>query len=96
MGFPARFGLGGRLLEVDVLVHVVDPGERYEMMLAGSVRLVELALILLIGAAIYVGYVVPVEGFAWRYVFAIAGQPPLRKRARGCCSSASSGSSAPA
>ena len=28
MGFPARLGLGGRLLEVDVLVHMVDPGER--------------------------------------------------------------------
>jgi Undecaprenyl-phosphate glucose phosphotransferase len=43
------------------------------IVLAGTVRLIELALVVVIGAIIYVGYVVPVEGFAWLYVGAIGG-----------------------
>src|SRR5215471_6947610 len=41
------------------------------IVLAGIVRLIELALTVLIGSAIYVGYVVPVEGLEWHYVLAI-------------------------
>src|SRR5215212_8061451 len=41
------------------------------IVLAGTVRLVELALIMLVGAAVYVGYVVPIDGFEWLYVGAI-------------------------
>src|SRR5215212_11314011 len=43
------------------------------IVLAGTVRLVELALIMLVGAAVYVGYVVPIDGFEWLYVGAIVG-----------------------
>jgi Undecaprenyl-phosphate glucose phosphotransferase len=41
------------------------------IVLAGIVRIVELALTVLIGFAIYVAYVVPVEGFEWHYAGAI-------------------------
>jgi Undecaprenyl-phosphate glucose phosphotransferase len=41
------------------------------IVLAGTVRLVELALIMLVGAAVYIGYVVPIDGFEWLYVGAI-------------------------
>jgi Undecaprenyl-phosphate glucose phosphotransferase len=42
------------------------------IVLAGSVRLIELALVLLVGTAVYIGYVVPLEGFEWHYAGAIA------------------------
>jgi Undecaprenyl-phosphate glucose phosphotransferase len=41
------------------------------IVLAGTVRLIEFALTVLVGAVIYVAYVVPVEGFEWHYVAAI-------------------------
>jgi Undecaprenyl-phosphate glucose phosphotransferase len=43
------------------------------IVLAGTVRLIEIALVGLVGFAVYFAYVVPIEGFAWRYVGAIAG-----------------------
>jgi FlaA1/EpsC-like NDP-sugar epimerase len=46
------------------------------IVLAGIVRLVELAITVVIGFAIYAAYVVPVEGFEWHYgaaILAIAG-----------------------
>jgi Undecaprenyl-phosphate glucose phosphotransferase len=43
------------------------------IVLAGMVRLVEFALVILVGFAVYVGYVVPADGFAWYYVGAITG-----------------------
>ncbi|MCC6777895.1 MAG: sugar transferase, partial [Hyphomicrobiales bacterium] len=43
------------------------------IVLAGLVRAVELVLIMLVGAAIYLAYVVPADGFAWRYVGAVCG-----------------------
>src|ERR1043166_6632341 len=42
------------------------------IVLAGTVRLIEFALVMLVGAVVYAAYVVPIEGFAWRYVAAIA------------------------
>lgn len=42
------------------------------IVLAGSVRLIEAGLVALVGLAVYLAYVVPIEGFAWRYVAAIA------------------------
>jgi Undecaprenyl-phosphate glucose phosphotransferase len=42
------------------------------IVLAGAVRMIELALVALIGTAIYVAYVVPMEGIAWHYFGAIA------------------------
>jgi Undecaprenyl-phosphate glucose phosphotransferase len=42
------------------------------IVLAGTVRLVELALVMLVGTVAYVGYVVPIDGFEWLYVGAIS------------------------
>src|SRR5580700_1767928 len=41
------------------------------IVLAGTVRLLEFALTVLVGGVIYVAYVVPVEGFEWHYVAGI-------------------------
>ena len=38
------------------------------IVLAGTVRLIEFLLTVLVGSAIYGAYVVPVEGFEWHYV----------------------------
>jgi Undecaprenyl-phosphate glucose phosphotransferase len=43
------------------------------IVLAGTVRMIEFALVALIGFVIYAAYVVPLDGFEWRYVGAIAG-----------------------
>ena len=43
------------------------------IVVAGIVRMAEFALIAAVGLAIYVGYVVPNEGFEWRYIGAIFG-----------------------
>jgi Undecaprenyl-phosphate glucose phosphotransferase len=42
------------------------------IVLAGTVRLVEFGLIMLVGLGVYLGYVVPLDGFAWYYVGAVA------------------------
>lgn len=64
---PAR-GLSAAALDVtaEPIVPAYSP-----IVLAGTVRLIEFAITLLIGAAIYVAYVVPVEGFEWHYAAAI-------------------------
>jgi Undecaprenyl-phosphate glucose phosphotransferase len=54
------------------------------IVLAGTVRLIEFALVVLVGSVIYVGYVVPVEGFEWHYVagiLTIAGMSTLALQA---------------
>src|SRR2546423_7907100 len=43
------------------------------IVLAGTVRLLEFALVVLVGAAVYAGYVVPIDGFEWHYVAAVFG-----------------------
>jgi Undecaprenyl-phosphate glucose phosphotransferase len=43
------------------------------IVVAGTVRMLEFALITIVGFAIYLGYVVPIEGFEWRYAAAILG-----------------------
>jgi Undecaprenyl-phosphate glucose phosphotransferase len=43
------------------------------IVLAGAVRMAELALIAIVGCAIYLAYVVPNDGFAWHYPAAIGG-----------------------
>src|SRR4051794_30714413 len=43
------------------------------IVVAGAVRMIELALIALIGTIIYAGYVVPQDGIEWRYFGAVAG-----------------------
>jgi len=43
------------------------------IVVAGTVRLIEFALVIFVGLAVYVGYVVPHDGFAWYYLGAIVG-----------------------
>jgi Undecaprenyl-phosphate glucose phosphotransferase len=43
------------------------------IVVAGMVRMIEVALVALVGLVVYAGYVVPREGFALRYFAAIAG-----------------------
>src|SRR6187399_730942 len=40
VSLPARLRFGAGLLEMHVVVHVIDPGERNEVMLAAGVRVV--------------------------------------------------------
>src|SRR5262249_52031743 len=41
------------------------------IVVAGTVRMIEFALTALVGLAVYLVYVVPIEGFEWRYVGAV-------------------------
>ncbi len=43
------------------------------IVLAGLVRVIEVALVVLVGFAVYAAYVVPAHGFAWYYFVAILG-----------------------
>jgi len=43
------------------------------IVLAGTVRLIEFALVGLVGLIVYFSYVVPADGFAWRHIAAILG-----------------------
>ncbi len=43
------------------------------IVLAGLVRVIEIALVAVVGFAVYVCYVVPAHGFAWHYFAAILG-----------------------
>src|SRR6266508_1684711 len=43
------------------------------IVVAGFVRIIEFALVLAVGLAVYAAYVVPAEGFAWYYAAAITG-----------------------
>ena len=49
------------------------PSPYSPIVLAGAVRMMEFALIALVGLAIYAAYVVPSNGFEWHYAAAIAG-----------------------
>src|SRR5262245_8917457 len=41
------------------------------IVVAGTVRMLEFTLIAIVGFAVYLGYVVPIEGFEWRYAGAV-------------------------
>jgi Undecaprenyl-phosphate glucose phosphotransferase len=43
------------------------------IVVAGTVRMIEFAITALVGLAIYLAYVVPIEGFEWRYVGSVMG-----------------------
>jgi Undecaprenyl-phosphate glucose phosphotransferase len=43
------------------------------IVVAGTVRMAEFALTALVGLGVYLVYVVPIEGFEWRYTFATLG-----------------------
>src|SRR5262245_27645862 len=48
------------------------PGAYSPIVLAGTVRLIEFTLVMLIGLAIYFAYAFPMHGFEWQYPPAIA------------------------
>jgi len=52
-----------------------EPYERAysPIVLAGTVRVIEVTLVAMVGLIVYFGYVVPADGFAWRYVGAVLG-----------------------
>src|SRR5258708_7306548 len=59
-------------LAIDVAAEPIAPAWS-PIVVAGTVRMIELALTVLVGLLIYVGYVVPSEGFEWHYAGAILG-----------------------
>jgi len=74
-GAPQPRTTGAPCLSASALNAAAQPFRRgySPIVLAGTVRLLEVALVALVGFAVYLAYVVPIEGFAWRYVGAIAG-----------------------
>ncbi|MPZ38081.1 MAG: undecaprenyl-phosphate glucose phosphotransferase [Rhizobiales bacterium] len=47
------------------------PSSYSPIVLAGTVRLIEFGLVMLVGLAVYLAYVVPLDGFGWHYPLAI-------------------------
>jgi len=74
-GAPPPRATGTPRLSASALSAAAQPFRRAysPIVLAGTVRLIEVALVALVGFAVYFAYVVPIEGFAWRYVGAVAG-----------------------
>jgi hypothetical protein len=48
------------------------------IVIAGAVRLIDLLLLSIVGVAIYLLYVAPLNGFNWQYVAAIFGMSAWR------------------
>ena len=65
---PHRLAEAAEMVAAEPVATALSP-----IVLAGAVRMIELALIALIGMLIYVGYVVPQDGVEWRYFGAIVG-----------------------
>jgi Undecaprenyl-phosphate glucose phosphotransferase len=76
---PARPKPEQRKLSATALAATTEyvPPAYSQVVLAGLVRLIEFALIALIGGSIYAAYVVPVDGFEWRYVGVVVGMAML-------------------
>ena len=70
---PARAAQPARGLSAEALKISSEPtlAGYSPIVLAGTVRLIEFTLTIVIGSAIYAAYVVPVEGLEWHYVLAI-------------------------
>ena len=43
------------------------------IVLAGTVRLIEFAIVACVGLAVYFAYVVPLDGFEWHYITSVGG-----------------------
>src|SRR3954447_18790915 len=65
---PHRLAEAAERVASEPVVTALSP-----IVLAGAVRMIELALVAMIGTLIYVGYVVPQVGVQWQYFGAIAG-----------------------
>jgi Undecaprenyl-phosphate glucose phosphotransferase len=57
---------------MEVAARYAPPGYS-PIVVAGTVRLIEFALVAVVGLAVYVAYVLPSDGFEWYYVGAIVG-----------------------
>jgi Undecaprenyl-phosphate glucose phosphotransferase len=64
---PHRLAQAAEIAAAETVVTALSP-----IVLAGAVRMIELAFVALIGTLIYVGYVVPQDGVQWQYFGAIA------------------------
>ena len=65
---PHRLAESAEMAAAEPVVSALSP-----IVLAGAVRMIELALVALTGMLIYVSYVVPQDGLEWRYFAAIGG-----------------------
>jgi Undecaprenyl-phosphate glucose phosphotransferase len=65
---PHRLAEAAERAAAEPVVAAMSP-----IVLAGAVRMIEFALVALIGMLVYVGYVVPQDGVQWQYFGAIAG-----------------------
>ena len=65
---PHRLAEIAEAAAADPVVPALSP-----IVLAGAVRMIELALVALVGMLIYVSYVVPQDGLEWRYFAAMGG-----------------------
>jgi Undecaprenyl-phosphate glucose phosphotransferase len=65
-GKPHRLAEAAEIAAAEPVASAMSP-----IVLAGAVRVIELALVVLIGLAIYGSYVVPQDGVEWRYFGAI-------------------------
>ena len=65
---PHRLAEAAEMAAAEAVAPALSP-----IVLAGAVRMIELALVALIGTAVYVSYVVPREGIEWQYFAAIGG-----------------------
>jgi Undecaprenyl-phosphate glucose phosphotransferase len=65
---PHRMADAAERAAAEPVVSAMSP-----IVLAGAVRMIEIALVALIGTLIYVAYVVPQDGLQWQYFGAIAG-----------------------
>src|SRR6187399_996580 len=65
---PYRLADAAETVAAEPVVSALSP-----IVLAGAVRMIELALVALIGTLIFVAYVVPQDGVEGRYFAAIAG-----------------------
>jgi Undecaprenyl-phosphate glucose phosphotransferase len=65
---PHRLAEAAEMVAAEPVATPLSP-----IVLAGAVRMIECAIVALIGTLIYVSYVVPLDGVEWRYFAAIAG-----------------------
>ena len=73
-GLPPRQGPRPLTAAAEAAASEQLPTALSPIVVAGGVRMIELALVAVVGLAIYFVYVVPHdEGFAWRYIGAIGG-----------------------
>jgi Undecaprenyl-phosphate glucose phosphotransferase len=65
---PRTLSAAATIVADEAVVPALSP-----IVLAGAVRMIEIAVVALIGALIYAAYVLPQDGLEWRYFVAIGG-----------------------